>query len=209
MPNHYKISPQGLAKHAWVNKPDTKFNAEGLYHTGLILEGEIAQSFKDEIKAESDRAHAEEMANLNKDGSAKFTKAEQKKFTVYYPFEDEMDDDGETPTGRVIFNFKQNAKIRQPDGGMKAFKLGIRDADDKATTASVFGGSTIRVKYKCRNILMTSLKQAGVRLDFSMVQLIAQAAHSSGFGKVDGGYVDDGGSESTGTKDAGADEADY
>ena len=66
----YQPSPIGIARHSWINKPDTKFNTEGLYHTGLIMgDGvvstvEEAQAFKALIDADVEVAYADEFAKL-------------------------------------------------------------------------------------------------------------------------------------------------
>lgn len=183
MGSAYKQSPIGIARHAWVNKPDTKYNADGLYHTKLVLEGDEAEAFKKEIDAEVDRAFEEEV-EVNK-----LTPAAAKKWTKYYPYEVEVDDQG-AETGKVIFMFKQNAVIKLKDGGVKNFQLGIRDSKNAAITDNVFGGATIRTLYKPRNVKLATQKQFGVRLDFSMVQLLKQAPMSGGgFDEVDEAYT--------------------
>lgn len=183
MGSAYKQSPIGIARHAWVNKPDTKYNADGLYHTKLVLEGDEAAGFKAEIDAEVERAFLEEVE------TNKLTHAAAKKWTKYYPYEIEQDDNG-AETGKVLFMFKQNAVIKLKDGGVKNFVLGIRDGKNEPITDNVFGGAIIRVLYKPRNVKLATQKQFGVRLDFSMVQLIKQAPMSGGgFDEVDQAYA--------------------
>jgi hypothetical protein len=182
----YKQSPIGIARHAWCNKPDTKFQAKGLYHTGLVLDlaDPKAQTFKAEIDAEVERAWAEEVE------LAKLKPADAKKWGKYYPYEVENDADTGEATGKIIFKFKQNAVIPLKDGGEKNFVLGIRDIHNKETDAKVFGGATIRVLYKPRNVKLATAKQFGVRLDFCMVQLIKAAPMTGGgFDEVDEAYT--------------------
>jgi hypothetical protein len=182
----YRPSPIGIARHSWVNKPDVKYNQDGVYHVSLVMEGADVEGFRKEIDADCERAYAEEVTD-----NPEIKGAEKKKWTVYHPYEEETDDDG-NPTGRLVFKFKQNAKIRLHDGSVKVFKMGIRDSKNKATNANVFGGATIRTMYAPRNVAVKSTKQAGVRLDFCLVQLIKEAERTGGgFDEVEGGYVDD------------------
>lgn len=222
MGSHYKVSPPGEGLHVWVNKPDTKFQADGLYHFKLGVTGDAAQSFKEEIASLADAAF--EAATKGKDpetGKPRMTPAEAKKWSVYYPFEEEEDEDG-NPTGRVWFIFKQNAIIYLKDGTKKKFAPGVRDAADNAIKDTIYGGDTIRACWKERVTRMPSSKQIGVRLDFAFVQLLKKGQRSGGggslgdfkFGAVEGGYVSqDGGSEDNEApfdlNDEGADEADY
>lgn len=184
----YKPSFIGVARHAWINKPDTKYNTEGLYHVGLIgdLSDATVQAFKDEIDAAVDLAFAEEVEK------AKLKPAQAKAWSKYYPYVEEKDEDTGVPTGRIIANFKQNAIMTLRDGSKKVFVMGIRDSMNKAVPKDtpVYGGATIRVLYKPRNVKVAGTKQFGVRLDFSMVQLLKAAERTgAGFDEVEGGYV--------------------
>ncbi len=185
MGSKYKQSPVGIARHAWVNRPDTKYNADGLYHVELVLQGTEAETLKAEIDALVDAAFTSE-AEL-----AGLKPAEAKKWGKYYPYEVEEDDNG-APTGYIVVRFKQNAKIKLKDGGIKVFKVGIRDRANKPTEDNVFGGATVRVMYAPRSVKLATAKQFGVRLDFSMVQLIKSAPMTGGgFDEVDEAYASD------------------
>lgn len=181
----YKISPRGDAvDFPWIHEADTKFNADGLFHTGLALEGEVAEAYKKEISEAAEAGHALM--------TEKMTPGEKKKFKVYYPFEAEVDKDG-NETGRTWFNFKQNAVIETKAGERKAVQIVVHDAADQPIKGvKIFNGDEIRILYKPRATIMTGLKQAGCRLDFAKVQLIKKAKRvSKGFGAIDeeGGYV--------------------
>lgn len=191
MGSKYKQSPIGTGRHCWVNRPDIKYNADGLYHAELVVGGEEAQTYKAEIDAEVERAYAEEVESNG------LKPAEAKKWSKYFPYTVEEDDQG-APTGNVIFKYKQNAKIKLKDGSVKSFEIGIRDAKNQPSTANVFGGCTMRVLYSARNVKLATAKQFGVRLDFSMVQLIKPAPMSGGgFDEVDGGYTEEAGETTT------------
>jgi hypothetical protein len=191
--SRYRQSPVGIARFAWVNRPDVKYNQDGVYHTALVLEGEEADKFRTELDALAEEGFKETTADL--------TPAERKKWNKYVPYEVEEDPDNGNPTGRIIFKFKQNAKVRLHDGTVKAINIGIRDSKNKEITADVWGGSTIKVLWAPRTVKVTGTKQAGVRMDFCMVQLIKPADRQGGggFDEVENGYVDDQATPSTGS----------
>lgn len=188
MSNHYKPSPYGEAIHPWFNKPDTKYNADGVYKSGLAVGGEAAQAYKAEIDALA-------LAGFETIMEEKGLKpADRKKWSVYYPYDVETDDEG-VETGRIIFHYKQNATLRLKDGEVKKINIGLRDSQNEALKPNtpIFGGSTVCIMWKSRPVTIAGTKQAGVRLDFNMVQLIKQAegraSSGGGFAKVEGGYV--------------------
>ena len=185
MAKTYYDSPFGIARYPWVNKPDVKFNDDGLYKIGLILEGADAEKLRERVDREVEAAFNEKTADL--------TPGERKKWKTYVPYEVEEDDQG-NPTGRVIFDFKQNAKIRLKSGEVKEVKIGLYDSTDKEMHKPVFGGSEVRVRYSFRAIAVAGTKQAGVRLDFSMVQVrkLSSGTGGRGFGStVEDGYVEE------------------
>ena len=182
MGREYHISPEGITRHPWLNKPDTKYNDDGQFKTDLLISGEPANVLAAKIEAAAQTAfdiHVE-----------KLTTAERKKWSRYVPFEREEDDEG-NPTGVVAFKFKQNAVIKLRDGDTKNITIELRDSQDNVTSVPVFAGSKVRIMFSMRPIAMTSAKEAGVRLDFYKVQIIELPRRDRGFGAVDGGYVDD------------------
>ncbi|MCC5780561.1 hypothetical protein H7H48_15980 [Nitratireductor sp. B36] len=180
----FNISPSLEFLHPWINKPDTEFNENGLYHVDGLGEGPEVEALKKIITAAAEAALAEHTQEM-KPGEAK-------KWSVYVPFEDEEDDEG-NPTGRTKFTFKQNAKIKsaKEESGFKDVKIEIRDSKDKVVEVQVWSGTIGRIMFSMRPIVMVSSKQAGVRLDFAKVQIIKLkqgSASSRGFGAVEGGF---------------------
>lgn len=187
----YKDSPFGTAVYPHVNTPDAKFNPDNpVFKTGLRLHGDEAQAFKLAV----DNAAEAAFANWFEEGEGKTLSAgERKKFEVYRPYEVELDDATGEPTGAIVFDFKQNARIKLRDGTVKELKIGLYDAAGKEMTKLVRGGSEIRIRYSMRPIPMKPLKKVGVRLDFAMVQVrkLSEGSGTGGFGAVEG-YQDDG-----------------
>lgn len=90
------VTPKGTAAYPWLTKADTKFSAEGVFKTGLVVKASEAKAFQDDIKA----AFVEEF------GQSKLAKA-------HLPWKE--DDDG-----NVVFSFKSKLKPRLFDSKGKA-----------------------------------------------------------------------------------------
>lgn len=198
----YYISPVGEFRHPWFNRPDTKFNADGLYHTDLLVSGKAAEDLAAKIEQAAQAALAEHVQEM-KPGEAK-------KWNLYVPFEREEDDEG-NQTGRISFTFKQNAKIasKKEPAGYKEVKIELRDSKDNVIDVNVWDGSEGRIMFTMRPIVMVSSKQAGVRLDFAKVQitkLVQGGGSGRGFGEVEDGFVaDERGESDQGDEDQGGD----
>lgn len=198
----YHISPIGELRHPWLNRPDTKFNADGLYHTDHIVSGKTAEDLSAKIEQAAQAALAEHVQEM-KPGEAK-------KWSLYIPFERLEDDEG-SPTGKIAFTYKQNAKIKskKEPSGFKEVKIELRDSKDNVIDVNVWDGSEGRIMFTMRPIVMVSSKQAGVRLDFAKVQitkLVQGSGGGRGFGEVEDGYVSEGQEQSFGQSDQGGDD---
>ncbi|MBO6814579.1 MAG: hypothetical protein JJ891_06950 [Rhizobiaceae bacterium] len=191
MAKQYHISEVGEFLHPWFNKPDTEFNDDGLFHTKLIVAGPQAQSMVEKIEAAAQAAFDEFTDEM--------TPAQKKGWSIYLPFEHQLDDEG-NETGNYVFTFKQNAKIKDKD-----VKIEIRNAADKIIDEQIWSGSEGRILYTARPIKVTSSKKAGVRLDFFKVQVTKLVKGSKGFGVVQGGY----GTEDQDSSDTVSNEEDY
>lgn len=178
----YRPSPTGDARYPWINKPDTKFNAAGLFKTDLIVSGEPAATFRAKLDTDAQAAFEAETKDM--------TPGERKKFSLYVPYTVEEDDEG-NPTGRIIFHFKQNATLTI-EGAEKQIRIAIFNAADEPKEIPIWSGDKIRVMYRPRTIKLASTKQVGIRLDFLKVQVLAKASRDAapgGFGSVEGGYM--------------------
>jgi hypothetical protein len=171
---NYKDSPFGEAIHPWLNKPDTKFDDRGTggeFKVALAIEGSAGgEAMFNDVSAASQRAFDDWMADEK--GGLKLPKLKREEFKVYCPAHVERDENTGEPTGRYVFDFRQNAKIKLRDGTFKDITIGLYDSTGKgAVTRGIWSGSIIRVRYAMRAIPMPGLKQVGVRLDFASVQV--------------------------------------
>lgn len=178
-------TPPGEALHAWIDKPDTKFNADGLFKTKLILdlneslkdrdgnevlrEGQPvypARDWKAKVDAQAQAAFDEELKDLSVGA--------RKKWGLYLPYTEEEDDEG-NPTGRIIFEFKRNAKIKiRKTGEIKELTVACYNVKgEPIKSTAVFSGTIIIVGgVEFRPIKITASQKAGVRMDFSKVQIL-------------------------------------
>lgn len=169
----YKDSPYGEAIYPHLNAPDTKFDERGTggeYKVDLAIAGEEGAALFNIVSAAAQQAFDDWMADPEKGG--KLPKLKREEFKVYCPAHVERDENTGEPTGRHIFDFRQNAKIKLKDGTTKDIAIGLYKPDGKtAVTKGIWSGSVLRVRYSIRPIPMPGLKQVGVRLDFAAVQV--------------------------------------
>lgn len=186
MPTKFYVSPFGEAEHPWLSKADVKYNPDGLFHTGLVLEpGPETDEFVALVTQASEAAFEEE--------AEKLTAGERKKFSLYVPVKPEEDAEG-NPTGRHVASFKQNRLLKFKDGTTKEITIAIKDASGRRDVHKpVFGGSIIRVMFSMRTAKIVSSKEIGVRLDFASVQVkkLATSGGGKSFGSTDGYHEDE------------------
>lgn len=108
-------TPVGEAIYPWLNKPDTKYNADGVYKVKLKIPlGQELTDFVDTVQAEIDAVYNEALEEAKTSGKRPPKKAELN----YY-------DDGEYG----YLSVKCNAKINLKDGGVIEKKMTILDAN--------------------------------------------------------------------------------
>jgi ssDNA-binding protein len=162
-------SPRGLAVFPWLNKPDTKFKAEGQYKVGLKLktDDKLTQKFIAEI----DAGMAQAVATARTDNPAKAKKINQ---CADKPYRAEVDDD-DNETGFTIFNFKMTASgTSRKTGKPFTLKPALFDAAGEPLDAEtrIGGGSLIRVSYLLNEFFQTTKIGAGVSLQLNGVKVI-------------------------------------
>lgn len=152
--------PAGIAVFPKLETPDTKFNAMGVFKTGVRLSGAEAQKVRDDIDAliaESFKATAEHLIAegkakkqgddivLLKDGKPE--KKDGKLKTLQYAdraYKEELDEEG-NETGDIVFNTKTTATYKDKAGKVQNRKVTVVDAKLKPMSKSVWGGSKIVV----------------------------------------------------------------
>jgi hypothetical protein len=166
-----------------LNKPDTKFNTEGVYRVKLNLPADEAAELVEKIDAAMEHAYEEAVNAAETPGKAKRVKRADA------PYQEDED-------GSINFNFKLTASgISKKDGTPWEMKPAIFDARGQViphNTVRIGGGSLIRVSFEM-NEFYTALVGAGVSLRLRGVQVIELVewggnAESHGFGDEEEGF---------------------
>lgn len=190
------ISPKGIAVYPRLNKPDTKFDANGVYKAPLKLDTDEAEgaAFRDSIDALAELAFETAVAKAVDAGEYKTEAVARKKVKrADLPYTVIEDEDGED-TSFIKVNFKMKARVKSRKTGEEFdLKPTIFDAHKQklATCPAVYSGSVIRVAFK-PIFWYTKQLGAGVKLQLEAVQIIELVsgsggdADSYGFGDEDG-----------------------
>lgn len=172
-------SPAGIAVYPWLNEPDTKFDADGVYKVELRMSKDEAEPFIDKISEIASKAMAE-------------FKSENPKKTLRsapLPIKDYIDEDG-NPTDDVCLKFKLKAV---GGSGTNTWNQSPRlfDSQLRPMNEKIGGGSTLKVG--CEVVPYNSPTiGVGVTLRLKSVQCINLVEYSSGgldnweFDKEDG-----------------------
>jgi hypothetical protein len=212
-------SPKGVAIYPYLNRPDTKFDAKGVYKVDLRVPGDEADDLIAKITAtqEEAAAMAKKKAAEQKKKGKKVTPKE-----ADLPYFEACDEDG-NETGEVVFRFKSTASgVSKKTGKKWQRKIPLFDSKGKPSKASVYGGSTLIVAFTVEPWVNPKCEY-GVKLQMEAVQIIElvtgsgqRSATEYGFGTVEGGYEaddeseddEDEGSSEDGSQDGGEDQAD-
>jgi len=177
------ISPSGKAVYPWLNIPDTKFDADGVFSVKLRMDKKGAAKINSVIKP------------LMNGGTNN-------------PVKPEVDDQGEK-TGNYLVNFKMKAHVKTKSGDEWDQKPVLLDGDGNRSEAKIGGGSNLQVAYEA--IPYTgmgggvSLRMKKVRiLDLVEYQAGESGKDTSNWGEEKGSYTSSSSAESE--KDWNADE---
>ena len=159
------VSPAGIAVYPWLNKPDTKFDADGVFSVKLIFEKAAIKKISDVVKP---------LMNGGKNN----------------PIKPEVDDQGEK-TGKYIANFKMKAHVRTKGGDEWDQKPILVDSNGNRMIAAIGGGSKLQVAYEA---VPYDAMGGGVSLRMKKVRvldLVEYQAKDDGtdWGKEKGSYV--------------------
>lgn len=167
------MTPRGRAIFPKLDKPDTKWKAEGQYSVKLSLPPESVEKYREPIAAMLAK-YVEETREKLKSGDGK-AKAKAKTLTVNDAFfSDEVDDDGEN-TGNIIVNFKMTASgVSKKDGKPWSRKPAVFDAKGKSLKVCppVWGGSVLIVAGEAVPYYTPKDNLCGVTLRLEGVQII-------------------------------------
>lgn len=190
------ITPKGVAIYPRLNKPDTKFNAAGVYDCRVRLDPEASdvQELVEKLEKLRDSFYDATVTELKEAKKA----AKAKKLTKRAVFTDDVDAEGEE-TGLIVLKAKTTASGTGKDG--KPWKRSPTLFDAKGTKLKdpplIYGGSEVKVAATARPYLMESSSEIGVTLYLDAVQIIklvsgsGQSADDFGFGEEDGYEADD------------------
>lgn len=183
------ISPKGVAKYAWLNKPDTKFKDAGEYKVTLVMSKEAAEPMMKLLAPLHKKAVAAAKAN---------PKNKNKTLTTWPFYKDVLDDNGDE-TGEVEFNFKRTASgISKKTQKPWSIVPDLFDAKGRPlpADAKVYGGSIIKVAFTVG--AYDKPVGNGISLRLESVQVI-KLVEGSGRSATSYGFDDEGDDEDADT----------
>lgn len=204
------ISPKGKASYPRLNKPDTKFDPNGVYKAPLLVDTDeqAGGEFKELLDDLADQAFEQAVKQAVEAGAYKTEALARKKVTrADLPYTVVEDEDGEE-TSVIKVNFKMKAHVVTKKGDEFDLKPKVFDAhkNELAKCPAVYSGSILRVAFK-PVFWYTKKLGAGVKLQMEAVQIIELVsgseggdADSYGFGEEDG-YEYDAGAAGAGFDD--------
>jgi hypothetical protein len=156
-------TPAGTARYPRLTKPDTKFNADGVYKIDLLLKTDAPGTT--EFIESLDKAYAESVATAKKENKGKKVKDADK------PYGPVLDKEG-NETDEIKVGFKMSAVVRPKGKEAWEQRPALFDAKGKPlVNPKVGGGSTVKVAYEIVPFF-TALIGAGISLRLKAVQII-------------------------------------
>ena len=194
------VTPKGIALYPRINKPDTKFNKDGVFSLKLKVSEKDPETVKFLAK----------LKEIEKDAYPKECEKQKKKNLKRgeSPIKVEKDDNDE-PTGNLIISTKQNAKIKAADGSTIDMRVAVFDAKQQPIPPSikVGGGSVCRAAIEVAPYY-TATAGFGLTLRLKAVQVIElveytgeRSADSYGFDAEEGYEAPTGGEEAPGEEE--------
>jgi len=172
-------TPKGVAKFPYIQQPDTKFDADGVFTTKLVLNGSDPKAV--EFIERITKATDEHVAKVKAEDPKK------SKWGTSYPFTQEQNDEGQD-TGNWIVKASQAAKVTTKDEKVLTFSVAVFDANAKPVdpVPAIYGGSEIKMSGDMVPFAMGSTKQIGISLRLRAVQILklvtGRNADASDFG---------------------------
>lgn len=162
------VTPIGVARYPYLNKPDTKFDKQGVYRVELLFDPQEHEEFLNRLDKLANEAVEDAKEELKEKRPQDVEKVMKKE-----PYEKVYDEDGE-PTGEVKVKFKMNHIIDTEDGQIE-LNPDLFDAKGNQVDqdqVSIRGGSELRINFTPRPYYMASTKQAGISNQLNAVQII-------------------------------------
>jgi hypothetical protein len=146
MSKELSYSPKGISNYTWLSRPDTKFNADGVFTVTLAFEKE-AKGVKAMCKSLNDAY--KKAQKVKKKGGKK-------------PFIENED-------GLIEVKFSQKAIIRTKAGESFKKTVAVLDSKSKPVKADIGNGSTLKAAYSVRPY---DYNGCGISLDLTAVMII-------------------------------------
>lgn len=180
-------TPKGRFLWAKLIDPDTKFTPDGEYSVQLILSEEDAAP----VIAAIDSARQENLQVQKANHGAKV------KLSSNLPYSPELEDDEETPTGRVIIKAKLPAQVTTRKGETLTFKPRLYNAKAKPFDVEAelgedgyIGNGTVgKLQLELRGYYVAS-SGAGVKCSLLAAQII-ELKKGGGQSAADRGFTDE------------------
>lgn len=193
-------TPIGTAVFPHLHAPDTKFDKDGHWKTGLRTDDEEFIAMLDELHEASHQLFLEEaMSKAKGSKAARKKKAEKKIQKGPPPYKEELDDETGEETGfYLVGDFKMKVAGTRDDGSRWNRKPIMFDSVKQPLKVGlkIGGGSRIRLAFKPNPYWMSG-RGTGVSLRLEAVQLIeletwgGRDADDFGFGEAEGFTAED------------------
>ncbi len=174
---------------AWLDKPSTKFNEDGVYEVSVLMDKDAATSLEEELKQafkEARKTFLDDPKAGKKNSKGKL----RKDYELALPIRPDRDEEG-NETGKFIFKAKMPAKYKKDDGEEVNLKVPIFDTTGEKITPKVGRGSKVRVCFDARPFVMDATSTWGVSARLRAVQIVDLvefgdgSSESFGFSKED------------------------
>lgn len=146
------VSPAGTAVYPWLNKPDFKFNSDGVYSVKMVFSKDKAKKMNDIIKP---------LMNGGRNN----------------PLKPEKDDQGE-PTGNYVASFSMYAHVKTKGGDEWDQKPALVDTVGNRVESLIGGGSKLQVAFQAAPY-PKELQGGGVKLRLKKVKVLELVEYKS------------------------------
>lgn len=193
-----KVMVKGVAKFPYLTHPDTKFKAEGVYTTEVVIQKADYADLIKQLDAETDAGFKDAKAQLTaklKEGTgadkAKAKKAleELKRMSPIRPV---YDDEGNESDELVSLKFSMYAQFKdKKTGQVKKLAPALVSANGQKWPAgiAIWGGSVIKVGGKIKQFFVKD--GAGAKLLLEAVKVIELRTGGEGGGAAAYGFDDE------------------